>query len=899
MSPTATRHNALARLTAHAPFLARCAADWPDDVDRFLDKGADAALAAVAAPDAAMADMAGIRQWRARHALLTALGDLSGEHEVATSCRHLSDFADRACDLALAMAMIERTPDAAPAGLAVIALGKLGSRELNYSSDIDPILIFDPATFPHRSRDDPAEAAVRVARRMVEILSARTAEGHVLRVDLRLRPHPEVTPIVLPVNAAIGYYESQALPWEQAAFIRSRVAAGDRKLGEAFLHAIQPFIWRKSLDFRQLGEIGSMTDRIRDHYAGGQLFGPGFDLKRGRGGIREIEFFAQVHQLIYGGREPELRTPATCDALAALAAAGRVDPDVAARLTDHYAVLRRIEHRLQMVEDQQTHSLPVAQAALDNVARLDGQNDSAVLMAMLAPKVDDVAHIYDQLVAQRGAAKGWPRDPDDLARVVAATGFAPVDMAVARIAEWRSGTLRVLRSAAALTALEKLLPELIAAFAAAPDPEGALVRFDRMIAGLPSAINFFHLLAAEPRLAAVLTRVLMLAPALADALGTRATLIEGLLDARAFDAPADAPTLIEDWRARIAGHDYERLLDDVRDRVGEQRFAYGVQLVEGATDPLVIGAGYAALAEAALVVLADATIDKFVEAHGRVPDSELTILALGRFGGGMLTHASDLDLIYLFSGDHLAESDGPRPLGATQYYNRLAQRLTAALSVPTAAGKLYEVDTRLRPSGEQGPLVVSIDSFARYQREDAWVWEHMAVLRARPVYGGDAVRAQLARLLATLHRRPRDTTGLVAEAVEMRAKIAAHKPPTGPLDVKAGEGGLIDLEFALQVTQLMHGRALVAQIGPALEELASVGLIDPALIEAERLLTRMLILLRLAAPTGEPSTDAGRAMVANGCGHDDWHSLLAAHDRARQQVAEWWGRFVAEGQQRS
>lgn len=886
------RLGALARAQAYAPFLARLIADWPDDVARFVADGADMALTALEPPQAGSDLTAAVRQWRGRHALLTALGDLAGEHDVAATCRHLSGFADAACDLALNQAIIERTPDEAPRGLAVIALGKLGSRELNYSSDIDPILIFDPDSFPHRARDDANEAAVRVARRMVELLSARTADGHVLRVDLRLRPHPEVTPIVLPVEAAISYYESQALPWEQAAFIRSRVAAGDRALGELFLRAIQPFIWRRSLDYRQLGEIGSMTDRIRDHYSGGQDFGPGFDLKRGRGGIREIEFFAQAHQLIYGGRDTALRTPATMDALAALAAAGRIEAEVAVRLTDHYRLLRRIEHRLQMVEDQQTHSLPTSGSALDAVARLDGLTDGASLLALLAPAVTDVAGVYDQLVAQRGAVTGWPRDPGALADAVAATGFVPVAAALARIAEWRSGSLRVLRSAPALAALEKMLPDLIAAFAAAPDPEAALTRFDRMIVGLPSAINFFHLLAAEPQLARVLTRTLVLAPTLADALGTRASLIEGLIDTRAFDPPAGADELIAEWRGQLAALEYEALLDAVRDRVGELRFAYGVQLVEGTRDPLLVGAGYAALAEAALTILADATIAEFQRTHGQVPGSELVILALGRFGGGMLTHASDLDLIYLFTGDHLAESDGPRPLGATQYYNRLAQRLTAALSVPTAAGKLYDVDTRLRPSGDQGPLVVSIDSFARYQQEDAWVWEHMALLRARPVYGSAMARAALNGILAELHRRPHDPATLRREAAAMRAKMAAHKPAKGPLDVKAGPGGLIDLEFALQVTQLQSGQGLDPAIGRALAALAAKGQVTPHIIAAGSLLTRMLILLRLAAPEGEPATDAGRLMVARGCGLESWAALLAAHDSARQQVADWWGRFA-------
>lgn len=883
-----SRQSALDRLTAHAPFLARLAVLNPDDVARFLADGTDAALEIVTAPPAGDDVMRTLRQWRGRMALLLALGDLSGEHGVAKTTRLLSDFADRACDAALAAAFAERVPDAEPRGLAVIALGKLGSHELNYSSDIDPILIFDPETLPRRRRDDPGEAAVRIARRMTEILSARTGDGHVLRVDLRLRPHPEVTPIVLPVNAAISYYESEALAWEQAAFIRSRASAGDRTLGEQFLSAIQPFIWRRSLDFRQLKEIGAMSDRIRDHFAQGQAFGPGFDLKRGRGGIREIEFFAQVHQLIYGGRDPSLRVPATVDALAALADAGRIEPDDAARLSAHYATLRRIEHRLQMIEDQQTHSLPTQTAALDCVARLDGETDGAALLAALAPVVADVGSCYDRLVAERGVTTGLPRDEDGLAAQLIAAGFDPPDAALRTIAEWRGGKLRALRSRAALDALETMLPELVRALGAAPDPDATLTRFDKLVAGLPSAINFFHLLAAQPALARIATRILSLAPTLADALGARVELIEGLIDSRAFDAPANKERLVAEWRSGLAALDYERLLDRVRDHVGERRFAYGAQLVAGATDPLVIACGYSELAEAALQVLADATVAEFVAAHGRIPDSELVVLALGRLGGRALTHSSDLDLIYLFTGDHLAESDGARPLGATTYYNRLAQRVTGAMSVPTAAGKLYDVDTRLRPQGAQGPLVVTLDSFERYQREEAWTWEHMALLRARPVYGSAEAKAEVQRIIDELLAIPRDAAKLAVDAAEMRRKIASHKPANGALDIKGGPGGLVDLEFAMQVTQLASGRCHDPNIPAALSCLGTAGLAPAEVCDAHGLLARMLVMLRLTAPDGEPATAAARQLVASQCGEPGWPQLLAAHDAARQEIANWW-----------
>ena len=860
-------------------------------IDLFIDSGVAGAMASVAAipPDGDVG--ATLRHRRNDLALLLALGDLSGEQGFAPTVRALSDFADEACDAALRQAFAERAPGEPVRGIAIIALGKQGSRELNYSSDIDPILIFDPATLPRRARDEPVEAAVRIARRWVEILSARTGDGYVLRVDLRLRPSPEVSPIVLPVDAAISYYESQALAWEQAAFIRARACAGDVELGRSFLDTIQPFIWRRSLDFGQLKRIGDISQRIRGHYADGQAFGPGYDLKRGRGGIREVEFFAQVQQLIHGGRNPALRAPATLDALAALAAAGHVDPDIAARLSSHYITLRTFEHRLQMVDDQQTHSLPKSDAALDNVAQLHGLADSAALLAELTPVVADVGAQFDSLLgASANADKPhWPDSGETQADQFA--GFTDAAAVARRIETWRSGSLRVLRSTAAREALEDVLPALMPALARAADPDTTLNRFDTLIAGLPSAINFFLLLAARPQLLATLVAVLGQAPTLATDLAARPELIEGLIDASVFAEPASSETLA----ARMAAGpgDYERHLDHVRRVVGEHRFALGVQLVEGARDALGVSRGYSDIADAAIHSLTAATVAEFERAHGRVPGSELLILGLGRLGGRALTHASDLDLILLFTGDFHAESDGARPLGATTYFNRLGQRVVAALSVPTAAGGLYEVDVRLRPQGNQGPLVASLDAFDRYQRESAWTWEHMALTRARPLFGSASARAGLQAVIDAVLAQPRDPATTRADIVKMRADMAAHKPPKGPLDVKLIDGGLVDCEFAIHAQQLLHSIGFDPRLNVALRQLTAAGLAPPAIAPAMDLMGRMLVTLRLMAPDGEPANDETRARIAHVCGHagesGGWAALLAAYADARQEVGAWWG----------
>lgn len=832
-----------------------------------------------------------LRRERRLVALDVALGDLSGALDFRAVTARLTAFADRALDTAIAAAVDERVPGAAPTGFAAIALGKQGSGELNYSSDIDPIFLYDPDTLPHREREDVADAAVRIGRRVLELLQHRDADGYVLRVDLRLRPSPEVTPIAIPIDAAIGYYESQALPWERAAFIRARACAGDMALGRRFLDAIRSFVWRRSLDFGAVREILDITRRIRDHHAQGQAFGPGFDLKRGRGGIREVEFFAQIHQLIHGGREPALRAPATLDALAALAAAGRIAPDDAAALSDAYVLLRTIEHRVQMIDDRQTHALPTGDA-LDRVARLHGLVDGTALLDLLAPHVARVAATFDRLApADTGAV---PIDPDRLATSLSAAGFDDVTQAAQRIAAWREARYPALRSAAAQDALEAVLPGLIAAIGRSPAPATALMRLDRLLERLPTAINVLRLLEARPALARLLAELLSHAAPLADELSRRPDLLDGLIDASALAPVGAVDDLAAEMAAIECGADYQSMLEHVRRVVGDKRFALGAQIVAGAADPLDVAAGYARVADAAVGVLARATVDEFARAHGVVPESELVILALGRFGGAALTHASDLDLVYLFTGDFNAESDGAKPLGATLYYNRLAQRVTAALSVPTAAGPLYPVDTRLRPSGAQGPLVVSLDSFARYQREDAWTWEHMALTRARPVFGSDAARAAVTAVVADVLSGNRPARDIAADAATMREEMARHKPPQGPLDAKLLPGGLVDLEFAVHVAQLTRRIAFDPDMGRAIDALVAGGAATPAWRRAHDLLTRLLVTVRLVAPdVQEPADAATRMLIARALGCADWDAVLAGLAAVRDTVGDAWKESIA------
>ena len=887
VTPDPGMHAAIGAAWRGAPYLRRLMQRRTDAVAASLTTGPQAvvhqALIQMSDPDQPVATR--LRTAKADAALAIALADLSGQWTLEQVTRALSDLADRALDVAVAAAIEERVPGADPQGFAVLGLGKLGSHELNYSSDVDLILLHDRSRLPRRDRDDPDEAAVRIARRAVELMQARDGDGYVFRVDLRLRPSSEVTPIILPVEAAESYYQSEALPWERAAFIRSRACAGDIQLGEQFLANIGAFVWRRSLDYSAIRDIQAISLRIRDHFDAGQAVGPGYDLKRGRGGIREVEFFAQIHQMIFGGRDPLLRVPATLDALAALAAAGRIGADEAGVLGDAYRLLRSIEHRAQMVGDEQTHMLPDTRSDGAAFAEFCGFANWRALERTVAAVSGQVAERYDRLIGEAQVANA-PRQSAGVGDQLTALGKA-APAVTALVDGWRTARYRSLRSTEAQRGFEAALPGLITAIAGTDDPATTAARLDSFLEQLPSGAQFFELLAANPRLAVLLTRLLSVAPPLAEALARRPALFDVMLDAGAFDPLPDAEGLAADLDAYIGRvSDLEVVLDRVRRWTGERRFQIGAQLIEAAGDPLVAARNYAAVADAGLGRIADAVIADMAVAHGLVPGGRLAVLGLGRYGGSALTAGSDLDLIYLFSGDHDLESDGDRPLSATRWFNRLAQRLTAALSVPTAEGPLYEVDTRLRPSGAQGLLAVSIDSFATYQREEAWTWEHMALTRARVVYGTADDRAGIETIIAEVLSGGRDPAKLKQDVVEMRADMERHKPGGGLWDVKLGSGGLVDLEFIVHYLQLRDQTAFSPDLRVACMALAEAGPTD--LVDAHDLLTRLLVMLRLVGGADGKRPEQVEALLAASLGQLDFPSTETALKSAKAKVRIAW-----------
>lgn len=876
---------ALATAERHSPFLRSLIRREDGLVGRIGDGDVAGALAEAMARLGSGEALPALRQARAGVALVVALADLAGAWSLEEVTAALSAFADAAIDRALDAAFeAAGVPEDERRGIAILGLGKLGSRELNYSSDVDLIVLHDPALLPRMRADDPDEAAVRLVRRIGALLSERTAEGYALRVDLRLRPDPDSTPPSLRLAAAETYYQSQALAWERSAFIRARPVAGDLVMGKTFLQTIAPFVWRRSLDYSALAEIRDISFRIRDHFHDRQAFGPGYDIKRGRGGIREVEFFAQVHQMIFGGRDPDLRAPATLDALAALAAAGRIAPDVATTLAAAYRALRTLEHRLQMVDDQQTHIIPRQAGERARVAGLAGMASWTMLARATERHVRAVARLYDGLLkAGTGQARErLPDRPDDIRRWAKQARIADPDLLVQACGHWRSGRPRSLRAPESQAAFEALAPGLVRAVATGRDGRAGLVRLDQFIAALPSGVQFWRLLLAHPPLATLLARVLTETPLLADALAARPELFDVVIDPP--PPLADTGMAVAELRAYAGPSDLETLLDRTRRWTAERRFRIGIDILEGRRDVLEAAAELSDMAEAAILVLAEAVAAGFAAQHGRVPGQDLVVLALGRFGGRALTAQSDLDLVLLFSGHHDGRSDGPAPLGASTYFNRLGQRLIGALTAPTAAGPLYEVDTRLRPSGAQGLLVVSIDSFVHYQAEEAETWETLALTRARTVAGPAEARARVEAAIAGLLSTPRPAETVRRDATAMRRLMETHKPSQGPLDVKLMKGGLVDLEFVIAARALIAGRRVPTALDAAAAEVA------PELVPAHRLYMSVLMGLRLILPAKAAAAPdrAAAALLARICGKSGIAALRHELGVAKAAVLAAW-----------
>ncbi|MGH6989181.1 MAG: bifunctional [glutamine synthetase] adenylyltransferase/[glutamine synthetase]-adenylyl-L-tyrosine phosphorylase [Stellaceae bacterium] len=926
LATDAAGHRLLAAMFGASPFLSQCCVTNPEILLMLVRNGPDRTLAEIVCGLNRQLESAGdrqalmrrLRQARRHVALVVAAADIAQWWPLERVTGALSDFAETALKAAIshlltiaaAAGEIELPHPALPeqdCGFFVLGLGKLGAQELNYSSDIDLVLLYDAEKVRYHGRFSPSQFYSRLTQELVRVLAEATGDGYVFRVDLRLRPDPGSTPAAMSTLAALAYYESTGQNWERAALIKARPVAGDRTAAHEFLADLGPYLWRRHLDFAAIEDIHSIKRQIDAHRGGGRIAVAGHNIKLGRGGIREIEFFAQTQQLIWGGRLPELRVRGTVAALDALAQAGKIGTDTAQELTEAYRFLRQLEHRLQMVDDAQTHTLPKDEPRLQRIAIFLGYPGIEAFAAELLGHLSTVERHYAQLFEEAPSLAapgnlvftGHEDDPETLA-TLARIGFVEPRLAAATVRAWHHGRYRAMHSQRSRELMTELVPALLHAFGAAPAPDAALRRFDRFLAQLPAGVQLLSLFQHNPKLIEEIAEIMGASARIADQLGHHPALIEALLEDDGTP-PANAALLASDLeRALAEPRDAEELHDRARHWVGDHKFRVGIALLQERIDGEEAGRAFAATAEASISVLLPRIAENFARTHGPVPGGGLAVLGLGKLGGREMSAISDLDLILVYDAPEETESSqGPHPLPVQTYFARLSQRLISALTAMTRDGNLYDVDMRLRPSGNAGPLATSLAAFRRYHREAAWTWEQMALTRARTVAGPRSLRQAIEAAVKAALIQPRERRRLVANIAEMRAKIAeAHKSP-GFWNVKHRRGGLVDIEFIAQYLQLReaHGRPDLVHPNTmsALHGMAAAGVLDQDaaldLTQALRLwhaVQQMLKLATMDQEIDENSSPALLALMARSGGAIDFAELKRnMDDRAGRAYARY------------
>ncbi len=737
-------------------------------------------------------------------------------------------------------------------GFFVLGMGKFGAEELNYSSDIDIVVVFNPEAGVVREPDEASDVFSRIVRRLIKIMQERTRDGYVFRTDVRLRPDPGATPLAVPYRAALLYYEGRGQNWERAAFIKARPVAGDLEEGYVFCNELTPFIYRKYLDYATIADIHSIKRQIHAHKGFGTIAVRGHNIKLGRGGIREIEFFVQTQQLIAGGRSPDLRVRSTDEALSALSSSQWVGHNTEETLRVAYWYLRDIEHRIQMRRDEQTHTLPENDEDLRIIALMSGFDGVEPFIEETRAVLTSVERHYARLFEHEqelgtGAGNlvftGDSDDPDTIEQLSQMGFERPSD--ISRIIRtWHYGRYNAMRSEQARKRLTEIMPVLLKAFAQTRRADEALLNFDKFLSGLPAGIQLFSLLSNNTSLSTLLVSIMASAPRLAEIISRRPHVFDGVLDPQLLAELPNRAYLASRLEAFLRGNFlYEEILDRLRIFASEQKFLIGVRLLTGAINGDRAGRAFSDLADLILEAAFAAVRIELESQHGRIAGGQAAVIGMGKLGSREMTAGSDIDIIVLYAHDpDGGESDGEKPLDAPRYYARLTQRLVAALSSPTAEGVLYEVDLRLRPSGNKGPIATSIQSFLKYQRESAWTWEHMALTRARVVSGDAELVSQARSVFEEVLNRKRDAAKIATDVREMRMRIEQEKKPAGIWDLKLAPGGLMDIEFIAQYLRLVAAGENVAVKPGETRTLDAVKSLAPAMIgheEAERLVSAL------------------------------------------------------------
>lgn len=859
--------------------------------------------------------------------LAIAIADICDVWPLTEITGKLSDFASQALSICTAQVLTQAATAGAftlanpqspeeQSGLIILGMGKLGARELNYSSDIDLIIMFDPDVIRTDKPDRLQNQLVRLTRNLVKLMDDRTADGYVFRTDLRLRPDPSATPLAVSIRAAEAYYESLGQNWERAAMIKARPVAGDIAAGERFLKWLTPFIWRKNFDFAAIQDIHSIKRQINVHRGGAEVALAGHNVKLGAGGIREIEFFAQTQQLIWGGREAILRTPETIKAVKALTEFGLCEQQTANDLIDAYDFLRRVEHRIQMINDEQTHLLPEEGKALQDFSIFLGYADFQTFSADMLGCFQTVKDHYTNLFAESPslAAEGnitgslvfTGTDPDpDTMKTLRDMGYQNPETVDSIVRGWHHGRHRSTRSLRAREILTELMPVLLSSIASTTNPDTTFLRFEEFLAALPSGVQLFAMFHSNPELLKLVAEIMGEAPRLASHLSRRPSVLDCVLAPDFYDPTPGIETMTEELETRLQRTDYmEEILNATRRWSHDRRFQVGVQQFQGLIEPMAASQTYSDIAEVSLSCLYPRVYDEFKQNHGEIPGGEMALLGFGKLGSQELTATSDLDMVFVYKSDQdVTASNGKKPLSTSQYFSRLSQRLINAVTARTPEGILYELDMRLRPAGNSGPIACTTESFRQYYHHDAWTWEHMALTRCRVIVAGDDFKQQVETIIADNIQLARKNDEILRDVSSMRQRLVKEKGTDCIWSLKQYRGGLVDIEFIAQYMTIRHAHTTpeITRRGTAecLNALGEAGFIAPedvaTLTSALHLWQKILGLLALALSdeiTNQRQSEISGALADDLIVISDSKDLAALEQKIQTTANEVYQLFV-------
>lgn len=858
-----------------------------------------------------------LRLAKARTHLVLTAADLSQTMNLMEITHALSKLADLSLNAALKLA-IKDAPDRDKnafidnqvPGLFIIAMGKHGAGELNYSSDIDLAAFFDREAFHEDYHYSATAICVRIIGSVSRILEEITADNYVFRVDWRLRPDPASTPLAVSTQSAEVYYESVGQNWERAAFIKARPICGAKERADIFLNDLQPFIWRKYLDFAAVLDVGSILRQIHRVNKSGSLNEPSFDVKLGRGGIREIEFFTQTQQLILGGKDKNLREKRTIDALKALNIAQRIDKNICDELINCYEFLRNIEHRIQMLEDEQTHVLPSNIEKRSRVAILCGYDDlnefDAIVKSCremvgtniqgLFPQTESLSDISGSLVFT------GVEDDEETLETLGAMGFKDAKRVSQTIRGWHHGRIRATRTPRAREILTAITPQLLNSISQTGEADIVFARFDDFFSGMSAGVQTLALFQTEKHILNETCLTLGLSSRLAQDLAKKPAILDAMLSPRFIeplghtsydDLKNIAKSALENCK------EFEFALDIIRRFKREEAFRIGFHILHGRAKSDVAGLAYSNLARVCIDCLLEWAIKEVENSHGKF-DGSIAVCAWGKFGANELAADSDLDLIVIYEPNEGADfSNGARALSAESYFAKITQKLIMALSIATSEGELYEVDMQLRPSGKKGPVAVRFSSFENYYKTEAWTWEFQALTRLVPICGDIKLCEKIKETKISHLTSLDDKNKIIKDIIEMRNKIKENIKSRGDWDLKRVDGGIIDLEFYIQALQLInakhHPQIIDANTLNSLKKIGQAEILG--LEETSRLYNAGLalnkvrqILAIVAGPEFDPiiATNATKMAIANNLEQPNFSMAQAVLNDARIEISNHW-----------